>query len=987
MRVTERDALAGHEPAGDRLGAADRHRDHPPRRGPAAAAAGADGRGHHLDRRRDQARLHLRRRRSTPAWPRGPASTSTSASPASASARACCTPRLHDAGLGAKRARVPRAALAGLHRAGRDRRGHALRRRRRAPDRRAPRPGPHADQRADGRCSSGARRCSALLRAALRQPRRARAHRRRERGAGAASLALVAAGYGLPQPQARHRVGHRPGAHGLRRAPSAPCARPPRELSRFVEDVYEHERHRCPATPTRSSASPATPTRPRSRRPSASSRASCTRTSTRTTPTPRRSSRRPPRPTRSSTTPSAARPIDRYGHEGLRSRRPGAELRRLRLDLRPLRRVLRRRRSAAASAARAARARAATSRSRVEIDLDQAARGAEVEVAYEAVDRCEHCHGNGAEPGTPIESCERCGGHGVLQAVTRVALRPGRAPGRLRRLRRRRQVATQPCETCDGRGLVVGHRRLEVDVPAGHRRRSADPAGRAWPCRRPRRPAGRPLRCCSGRVDDGWMRDGDDLVTVADVPAPLAALGTTVTIEHPDGDVAVEVPAGTQPGAVLTLEDKGMPMLRRQGRFGDLRVVANVVIPRRLNAQQRELLERAVADLDQRRRAACARDESMASPEARARLPASPRPWGADVIRLARARQARGCRRRPRRAAGARAGRGGGDRPGRRPHRVRRLRRAGRAARPSGRRGPPRAVRSSRSSRPRSPTTGPTAGVSSTARSRSPAASMSARRGSRRATTSWTWSSIPARRSGPARTTRRGSAWSCWPASPSRRRRPPASWTSAAAPASWRSLRPSSAGARSRASTTSSESVRATAENAAANGVDRRRRALRPHSRRTRADGAARRSPTSCARLLLCVARAGFIGAPPRTAHRLRPADPRGRRGRRGLRPPRPARARPPHQRRVGRAAPPHHLTHLRSGSLSPQLSGLSRPRCRDGRSRSRRAVCPRRTCHAGRRSSARPDIRQVRAPWSRSRSASRPKASSDRAYATRSRR
>ena len=39
----------------------------------------------------------------------------------------------------------------------------------------------------------------------------------------------------------------------------------------------------------------------------------------------------------------------------------------------------------------------------VEIDLLEAAHGASVAVRYEAVDRCEHCNGNGAEPGTPIE--------------------------------------------------------------------------------------------------------------------------------------------------------------------------------------------------------------------------------------------------------------------------------------------------------------------------------------------------------------------------------------------------------------------------------------------------------------------------------------------------------------------------------------------------------------------------------------------------------
>ena len=70
----DRDALAGHEPARDRLRAADRDGDDPPRRGAAAAAAGADGRRHHLDRRRLEADADVRRRRSTPASPTGAAS-------------------------------------------------------------------------------------------------------------------------------------------------------------------------------------------------------------------------------------------------------------------------------------------------------------------------------------------------------------------------------------------------------------------------------------------------------------------------------------------------------------------------------------------------------------------------------------------------------------------------------------------------------------------------------------------------------------------------------------------------------------------------------------------------------------------------------------------------------------------------------------------------------------------------------------------------
>src|SRR5918911_898672 len=54
----------------------------------------------------------------------------------------------------------------------------------------------------------------------------------------------------------------------------------------------------------------------------------------------------------------------------------------------------------------------------VEVSLADAAAGRTVDVAYELVDTCEHCRGNGAQPGTPLESCPTCGGAGRVRAVT-----------------------------------------------------------------------------------------------------------------------------------------------------------------------------------------------------------------------------------------------------------------------------------------------------------------------------------------------------------------------------------------------------------------------------------------------------------------------------------------------------------------------------------------------------------------------------------------
>jgi molecular chaperone DnaJ len=93
------------------------------------------------------------------------------------------------------------------------------------------------------------------------------------------------------------------------------------------------------------------------------------------------------------------------------------------------------------------------------------------------------------------------------------------------------------------------------------------------------------------REDKRFVRDGDDLITAVDVAAPLAALGTTVTVPTVDGTVELEIPAGTQPHETLVVRGEGMPALRGRNT-GDLRVVVNVVIPKRLKREQRELLQK-----------------------------------------------------------------------------------------------------------------------------------------------------------------------------------------------------------------------------------------------------------------------------------------------------------------------------------------------------------------------------------------------------------
>ena len=227
----------------------------------------------------------------------------------------------------------------------------------------------------------------------------------------------------------------------------------------------------------------------------------------------------------------------------------------------------------------------------IELDLLEAASGAKVEVSFEAIERCEHCHGNGAEPGTPIHTCERCGGAGQLQAVSRTLLGQMVRTIVCEECHGDGRVPEQACQQCRGRGRVTSRRTLDVEVPAGISDGQRIRLGGHGHAGEAGAPAGDLYVLVRVRQDDRFVREGDDLITALDVAAPLAALGGTLDVPTFEGHATIELPAGTQPGEVLTLREQGMPGLRRSRR-GDLRVVVNVIVPRRLTPEQRELLQR-----------------------------------------------------------------------------------------------------------------------------------------------------------------------------------------------------------------------------------------------------------------------------------------------------------------------------------------------------------------------------------------------------------
>jgi molecular chaperone DnaJ len=233
-----------------------------------------------------------------------------------------------------------------------------------------------------------------------------------------------------------------------------------------------------------------------------------------------------------------------------------------------------------------------------EIELEEVATGVRREISFDAVGRCDHCHGNGAEPGTPITSCERCGGAGQLRQVSRtpfgqmvrgVACDVCGGAGK---------IPETPCVECGGSGRTPGLQTHAVEIPAGiesGQRLRISGAGHAGEAGAP---AGDLYVEVEVSEDERFQRDGTDLISVVSIPATEAMLGTAVTVPTLDGEQEIEIAAGTQPGYEEVLRGAGLPRLGGRRR-GNQRVILNVVVPTNLSEEQRELAERLDGTLEE----------------------------------------------------------------------------------------------------------------------------------------------------------------------------------------------------------------------------------------------------------------------------------------------------------------------------------------------------------------------------------------------------
>jgi molecular chaperone DnaJ len=246
--------------------------------------------------------------------------------------------------------------------------------------------------------------------------------------------------------------------------------------------------------------------------------------------------------------------------------------------------------------------RGADLRYELEIGLDEVATGAERRIGITRMETCPVCFGTGAERGSRPETCPTCRGSGEVRFAQRTIFGVMTQIGPCAQCGGTGTYIARPCAHCRGAGRAETQREVTVKIPPGiEDGMSLRLAGEGEAGIRggERGDLYVVVRVAPHPV---FTRRGRDLVAEVSVSMVQAALGDEIPFKDLLGEVRVTIPAGTQPGDVITVRDRGLPDMR--GGRGSLFLKVRVVIPKRLSAEQRALLEAFARQTDEKHPAA-----------------------------------------------------------------------------------------------------------------------------------------------------------------------------------------------------------------------------------------------------------------------------------------------------------------------------------------------------------------------------------------------
>lgn len=226
---------------------------------------------------------------------------------------------------------------------------------------------------------------------------------------------------------------------------------------------------------------------------------------------------------------------------------------------------------------------------RLNISFEESVFGVEKEVELSKRIICGKCEGNGAEPGSRISNCKKCGGSGKINSVQQTILGTFQTQTTCPDCQGEGKTYEKKCSICSGTGTGYGREKIKVKIPAGiESGQQIRLTGKGEPS--PRGVAGDLYIHVKVKSSPDFVRVGDNIYSDYKLSISSAISGDKVEVKTVDGLVSLKIPAGTQSHSEFKLTGKGVPHLRTRGR-GDHIVKVIVVIPKGLGRKDKKTLE------------------------------------------------------------------------------------------------------------------------------------------------------------------------------------------------------------------------------------------------------------------------------------------------------------------------------------------------------------------------------------------------------------
>jgi molecular chaperone DnaJ len=220
------------------------------------------------------------------------------------------------------------------------------------------------------------------------------------------------------------------------------------------------------------------------------------------------------------------------------------------------------------------------------LSFEEALTGMTTNLTVNRSEQCSRCNGAGDTGGSMVD-CTTCKGSGQVQLAGGRLKFSQECPDCAGTGRRR-----QPCSLCKGSGVMPKTETVKVRIPAGVDTGSRVRIAGKGQGGRLGAPPGDLFIITNVGAHKHFKRKGDNIYVTVPLTVPEAALGAKIEVPTVEGKAQLRIPPGTQSGQKFRLRERGAPSLRNPQLRGDQFVEVQVMLPKVISEETKDILRR-----------------------------------------------------------------------------------------------------------------------------------------------------------------------------------------------------------------------------------------------------------------------------------------------------------------------------------------------------------------------------------------------------------